>query len=41
MFEEIKSYYQRNLWSKKYVYNVVGKAITKEEYELIVGEKYE
>ena len=40
-FEKVKRYYNNGLWNKKMVYNVVGKLITKEEYELITGEKYE
>ena len=40
LFDEIKYYYERKLWTKKRVYNVVGKAITADEYELIVGEPY-
>lgn len=41
MFEKIKSYYDTGLWSLQRVHNVVGKAITAEEYELITGEIYE
>lgn len=42
-FEKIKKYYEEGRWSQQMVYNVVGKksGITEEEYELIVGEKYE
>lgn len=42
-YEMIKDYYDRGLWSKQRVYNVVGKktGITAEEYELITGETYE
>ena len=42
-FEKIKKYYEEERWTKQMVYNVVGKksGITEEEYELIVGEKYE
>lgn len=41
-FEKIKGYYDRGLWSKERVYNMVGKGyITPEEYEEIVGEEYE
>lgn len=39
-FEKIKLYYDRGLWSKERVYNVVGKVITAEEYEEITGEPY-
>lgn len=41
MFEKIKEYYKKGLWSKERVYNVVGKAITEEEYLEITGEEYE
>lgn len=39
-FEKIKNYYERGLWTKEQVYNVVGKrnGITEEEYKEIVGE---
>lgn len=40
-FEKVKLYYERGQWSKAKVRNVVGKWITEEEYELIVGESYE
>lgn len=42
-YEMIKGYYDKGLWSKQRVYNVVGKktGITAEEYELITGEVYE
>ena len=39
-FEKVKSYYERGLWTKAMVYNVVGKWITAEEYEAITGEPY-
>ena len=39
-FYKIKKYYDDGLWSKKKVHDVVGKAITAEEYEEIVGEPY-
>ena len=32
-FERVKIYYDKGLWSKERVYNVVGKVITAEEYE--------
>lgn len=32
MFEKIKKYYDLGLWSIDRVWNVVGKAITEEEY---------
>lgn len=42
-FEKIKGYYDKGLWTKEMVYNVVGKknGITPEEYEEITGEPYE
>ena len=40
-FEKVKDYYDRGLWTKTMVRNVVGKWITAEEYELITGEPYE
>ena len=40
LFEKIKEYYDKGFWSKSRVHNVVGKAITEEEYELITGEIY-
>ena len=39
-FEKVKMYYDKGLWSKERVYNVVGKVITAEEYEEITGEPY-
>jgi len=39
-FERVKIYYDKGLWSKERVYNVVGKVITAEEYEEITGEPY-
>lgn len=39
-FEKVKFYYDKGLWSKERVYNVVGKVITAEEYEQITGEPY-
>ena len=39
-FEKVKFYYDKGLWSKQRVYNVVGKVITAEEYEEITGEPY-
>ncbi len=39
-FERVKFYYDKGLWSKERVYNVVGKVITAEEYEEITGEPY-
>lgn len=46
-FEKVKNYYENYLagikpaWNKQRVYNVVGKWITPEEYEIITGEPYE
>lgn len=40
MFKKIKQYYDDGLWSLQRVYNVVGKAITEQEYEEITGEEY-
>ena len=40
-FKKVKNYYDTGLWNKKMVFNVVGKIITAEEYELITNEKYE
>jgi uncharacterized XkdX family phage protein len=39
-FDKVKMYYDKGLWSKERVYNVVGKVITVEEYEEITGESY-
>jgi len=39
-FDRVKMYYDKGLWSKERVYNVVGKVITEEEYEQITGEPY-
>jgi len=39
-FDKVKMYYDKGLWSKERVYNVVGKVITAEEYEQITGEPY-
>ena len=36
-FNKVKSYYDKGLWNKEMVYNVVGKWITEEEYWEIVG----
>lgn len=41
IFEKIKRYYDSGLWNKVRVKNMVIKeVITEDEYELIVGEKY-
>ena len=39
-FEKIKYYYEQDLWDKQRVRNVVGKVLTAEEYEMIVGEPF-
>lgn len=40
-FDRIKFYYEHDLWDKQRVRNVVGKVLTAEEYEEIVGEHYD
>lgn len=40
MFDKIKYYYESGLWDINRVYNVVGKAITEEEYQQITGFVY-
>lgn len=40
-FDKVNDYYKNNLWSKKRVYDAVGRWITQEEFEKITGEKYE
>lgn len=42
-FQKIKKNYDKGLWTKDMVYNVVGKTygITAEEYKLITGEDYD
>jgi len=40
-FDRVKMYYDKGLWSKERVYNVVGKVITAEEYEEITGQEYD
>ena len=41
-FEKVKSYYNngKGHWSKKQVWNAVGRWITTAEYKLITGEDY-
>lgn len=39
-FEMVKDYYNNLLWSIDRVWNVVGKAITEEEYKEITGCVY-
>lgn len=42
MFEKIKLWYDKGLWSKEKVHDAVEKGqITAEEYEEITGEPYE
>lgn len=42
MFEKIKKYYDEGLWSELRIRNLVkNNKISKEEYKLIVGDKYE
>lgn len=40
---KFKGYYNRGLWSKKMLYNVVGRkyGITKEEYKEATGDDYD
>ena len=40
MFDKIKGYYNNKLWDIQRVKNVVGKAITEEEYFEITGLVY-
>lgn len=39
-FEQIKEWYEKGYWSQRKVYDAVGRLITAEEYEEIVGEPY-
>lgn len=39
-FEKVRDWYVAGLWNKEMVYNVVGRWITPEEYEIITGEPY-
>ena len=39
-FEIIKKNYERGLWTKQMARMAVGRVITKEQYEEIVGEVY-
>ena len=42
MFEKIKGYFEKGLWTKKMVGDAVAKGkITAEEYQLITNEEYE
>lgn len=38
-FELVKSYYDRGLWSEERVRKAVGKWITQEECDIILGEE--
>lgn len=40
MFDKIKDYYDTGLWSIQRVWNVVGKALTEQEYQEITGFTY-
>lgn len=40
MYDKIKYYYDIKLWTLERVWNVVGKALTEEEYENITGFIY-
>ena len=40
-YSKVKKYYEKGYWSKKWVYNAVGRWITAEEYKEIIGEDYE
>jgi hypothetical protein len=39
-FDRVKMYYDKGLWSKERVYNVVGKVITAIEFKEITGEDF-
>lgn len=41
-YKKFKKYYDRGLWTKQMLHNVVGKkfGITEEEYKEITGEDY-
>lgn len=42
MYDKIKDYYDRGLWSKTRVRNMVIKGvITEDEYQLIVGKPFD
>ncbi|MCY7423549.1 XkdX family protein [Bacillus amyloliquefaciens] len=40
-FSDIKYFYEKKLWTKKQVYDVVGKRITPDDYEKITGDVYD
>lgn len=39
-FSDIKYFYEKKLWTKKQVFDVVGKRITPEQYKEITGDEY-
>lgn len=39
-YNKVLNYYNKKLWSKQKVFNAVGKWITAEEYQTIIGEPY-
>ncbi|WP_406621778.1 XkdX family protein [Bacillus atrophaeus] len=41
MVFDIKYFYEKKLWTKKQVYDVVGKRITPEQYKEITGAESE
>lgn len=40
-FNKVKNYYEKGLWSLKWVYNAVGRWITEEEFKEITGMDFE
>lgn len=40
-FENVKYWYDKEIWDIRRVYNAVGRWITPEEYEEITGEVYD
>lgn len=39
-FKTVKRYYHAGVWTKKMVWNAVGRWITADEYQEITGEPY-
>lgn len=39
-YATVKKFYDRGLWTKKMVWNAVGRWITEAEYKEITGEEY-
>lgn len=39
-YEEVKRFYETGQWNKRRVHDAVGRWITADEYEQIVGEPY-